>query len=294
MNTRLRNIGISLGMGLFTLVLAELVFRWVLFSGMTGFAHLRQPGLYARNYPDTTGLIFSQEYWKLYTLLGGPLRPPEDPHPLLGWTGYFDGTTYKPRNAPPANGRRPVLLFGDSFAQCVTVTCFEGILNADSAFAKDHYFINYGAGGYGLDQIALLYHQVIDRYDHPFVVLSMMTRDMERALLDARVGEKPRFSLEGDSLVLHNVPIDPDPEAWYAANGPGIPSYLWRLVDHVVFKDSLVSEEETVRTKQDMERLNEALLREAIDDLNARHIDHLILLFEPMYRREYDPRYFFL
>ncbi|MCB0791163.1 MAG: hypothetical protein H6595_06030 [Flavobacteriales bacterium] len=294
MKERLRNIGIALGMGLITLVLAELTIRWVLFGQGKAFSNLRRPELYARNYPDTTGAIFSEEYWKLYTLLGGAERPPATPHPLLGWVGHFDRTTYAPMYAPPANGRRPVLLFGDSFAQCVEATCFEDILNADSAFAREHYLVNYGVGGYGLDQIDLLYRQVVDRYEHPFIVFSMMTRDMERAMFSARIGEKPFFTLRGDSLALQNVPIDPDARAWFADHGPGIPSYLGRLVAHVVLKDSLASEAATVRFKEGMRRLNEALMRDAIDDMNDRHIDHLVLVFEPMYRSSYDPRYFFL
>lgn len=276
-----------------TLAACEWLFRTALFKGWKAVAHLRQPGLYALNYPDTTGPIFSQEYWSLYTLFGGQHQPPPHPQPLLGWSGYFDRETLVHDDEPRRKGRRPVLLFGDSFSACVNVDCFQDILTVDSVFSQDHFLLNYGVGGYGLDQIHLLYKEVVGRFEKPFVVLGVMTRDMERAMLQARIGQKPWFTLEDDSLVMHGVPIDPDGRAWYERNKPAIPSYLYRLLSHQLNGDSLHGPEATAMFKEEMRRLNRALLVNTVRDIQQRGLDFVVLVFEPMYLLEGDWRSLF-
>ena len=110
-----------------SLLIAELVFRWMVFGTNLKFQHLRNPGLYASETSD--------DYWKLYYRLDGFYKPPKNPQPVLGFISRFDRITLDHDNIDSLKNKRPVLLYGDSFAQCIdTVECFQHILNRDSSF----------------------------------------------------------------------------------------------------------------------------------------------------------------
>lgn len=260
----------------FALFLGELVLRWMLFNGGDGFQNLRQPEYYAD--------ISEDAYWKLYHEFGGEYQPPEHPHPLLGWVGYFDEDTYLHRDFKHLGKRRPVLLYGDSFAMCVdSVQCFEDILNADSAFTRDNYLLNYGVGGYGVGQAALLCKATAPKYDRPLVIFSMLTTDIDRTILSVRTGQKPYFDLENGELKLKGLPINPDPEAFFEENGPGITSYLYR---RFTFSDlnvlpyrirkRMTRKDYYIQKKQEV---NEALLRQVTLELRGAEMDFVFMVF---------------
>src|SRR4051812_29457052 len=123
-----------------TILLCEVGFRLLLFSNVQSMERFRDPGLYADAFAD-------DDWWRLYYAFN---KPPNDtakhPHPLLGWAGDFSAETYRHTEAAQVGARQPVLLYGDSFAHCVTATtdCFQGILNTDAEFAQQHYLLNYG------------------------------------------------------------------------------------------------------------------------------------------------------
>ena len=107
-----------------TLILAvasEVIFRALLFSKVGFMEKFRTPGLYV-------DYDLESNYWKLYYLFDGKLKPPANPHPLLGWVGDFSRETYLHNRASNMNGRKAVLLYGDSFAGCLTTQeeCFQG------------------------------------------------------------------------------------------------------------------------------------------------------------------------
>ena len=204
------------------LFVGELAFRAVIFSGSEIFKNLRNPENYASSNNES-------DYWKLSYEFGGEYKPPKNPHPLLGWIGNFDRETLMHNDAGKLNNRRPVILYGDSYAQCVAeALCFEDFLNNDSAFLKEHYFLNYGVGGYGVDQISLLYKNTIDKFEKPFVVFSLMNYDIDRSILSVRTGQKPYFEIENDSLVLRGTPINQNPEEFFEENPIKIKSLLFR------------------------------------------------------------------
>jgi hypothetical protein len=127
----------------------------------------------------------------------GPLS--EDvAHPTLGWIDTaFDGASFEPRAAPELAGRRPVLLFGDSFIRCMTnkANCFQGWMER-SAWDATHQAYNYGVRGYGIDQIAMLARATLPRWrgTDPLVVIGIyMDDDLDRAWLDFRGWPKPRL-----------------------------------------------------------------------------------------------------
>lgn len=221
-----RKIALTLVVAALTLLGAELAFRALLSSDLEIAAPLRDPELYADSYSEDL-------YWKLYYRWDGRHRPPERPHPVLGWVGDFDRESYRHDDAGSLEGRRPVLLYGDSFARCVQrEPCFQDILNADPAFARDRYLLNYGVGGYGLDQIFLLLRNSVGLYEDPFVVVSLLTFDLDRAALSVRTGQKPRFRTAGEGLELEPTPIYPQAEDFFAEHPPAVGSYLWRKLIH--------------------------------------------------------------
>lgn len=271
------NLVVLLISSLIALVIGEFIFRALIFGDMEAMDKYRYPGNFAE--------IFSDDYWKLaYKFDRETNKPPEHPHHLLGWSLYFDHYSYMHDDYPKLGKRRPVLLYGDSFAMCVDSTdCFEDYLNADSSFSKDHYFLNYGVGGYGVGQILLLFEQTVDRFEKPFVVFSLLTKDLDRSILSVRTGQKPFFDVENDSLVLKGLPIDPNPAHFFEENPPEITSYLWRkfLYSGINFFPEKFDEKIKGKTTylQEIREVNAKILERAIADLKARDLDFVFLIF---------------
>ncbi|MBL7962794.1 MAG: hypothetical protein JNM31_03020 [Flavobacteriales bacterium] len=256
---------------------SEWAFRLMLFGGSPAFQWLRDAGAYADPFNEA-------DHWKLYYLFGGEYGPPEHPHPRLGWRGAFQPKSLVHDDARQVGERRPVLLYGDSYAQCMPeVECFQGLLNSDSTFAQAHYLLNYGVGGYGVDQIALLCESTFQRYDRPFVIFSLMVSDMDRSPLDWRTGQKPYFTLKDEGLELKGVPIDPDPAHYIATHGPGIRSYLWRRFLHgpanvlpPSWNDRLKGHSAITAYKIE---LNTRILDRVVDQLRSSGVDFVFVVF---------------
>jgi len=268
-------------------IVAELAFRAALFSGIPPMKRYRVPELYA--------YVESDDYWKLYFMLDGKYKPARTPHPLLGWVGDFDRRTYVHVEYARIEDKQPVLLYGDSFASCAVAPkdCFQGILNTDPEFSTKHFLLNYGVGGYGVDQIFLLYQESIGHYSHPFVIVSMLTDDLDRSVLSVRTGQKPFYQLVGDRLVLSGVPIDPSPESFFSKHRPRITSYLLRMF---IYSDAFqvwVHSEgppwriknhfrtEPLRMRSRIEQINQHIILEVIRDLRRRELDFVFVIFHP-------------
>lgn len=279
--------GVALRLGLAALgiavaiVAAELVYRALLFGDAPAFERWREPGLYADALDD-------DDFWKLAHRFGRLDRPPREPHPLLGWVGAFDRATLRHHDAGHVAGRRPVLLYGDSFARCVgPVECFQDILNADPRFARDHYLLNYGVGGYGLDQIGLLLARTHRLYERPFVVLSFTAIDLDRSLFTARGGQKPYYELTGaGDLVLRGVPIDPDPARFFREHPPHVTSYLYRRLLHAPVVPRRVRDVVTgagARTARKI-AVNERILAAAFRELRESGTPFVVVVFHYVQR----------
>lgn len=279
------NLILTLASIFLTLVLCEIGFRTLLFSDYAFMQRFRVPSLYADTLSD-------DDHWKLYYLFDGRFSPPARPHPLLGWVGQFSRETYEHIDTQHIGGRRPVLLYGDSFAACaITVRpCFQQILNADHDFSQGHYFLNYGVGGYGVDQIYLLLQNSIDLYKNPLVIVSLMTEDLDRSLQTVRVGQKPYFEVIGDRLVLRGTPIDPDPKRFFAEHPPQITSYLYNFLTHSELvpwrvRQYLNGEEDKRRQKL---LVNKHILLQMIKELRARKLEFMFLIFHPKEQAVFD------
>ena len=261
-----------------------MVFQKVIFGNWEKAAPLREAASYADIYDDPHELILTDEYWYLYYKFGGQFRPPENPQPLLGWVGHFDRYTLKHQDHDKVKGRIPVLFFGDSFSICVGAKCFEEILNEDSTFASKYYLLNYGVGGYGVDQIYLLAREVIPMYDNPVVFFGFMTRDMDRNILKFRTGQKPYFEIDNDQLVLKNTPIDPDPAEYVENNMPYIPSYIMRYLRNSIVNYIPANDYRNVRKVEHMKNLNAKILSTAQNMLERDSIHYRFLVFSALWK----------
>lgn len=254
--------------------LAEIGFRFVLFSDVAGLDKLRNPANYADYFSE-------DDYYKLEYLFGQP--PPQHPHPLLGWVGDFSGENFLHHKAGEVGNRRAVLLYGDSFAECRgQVLCFQDILNKDEEFAQEHYLLNYGVSGYGVDQIALLVQNSVHLYEHPYAVVSLMTLDLDRSVLSVRLGQKPYFEIENEVLQLKGVPINPNPNEYFTDNPPQVKSYVYRRILYGYMPQNFIAwvnrEESRITYKK---KLNSKIILKIVKEMRDRDLDFVFLVFHP-------------
>jgi hypothetical protein len=272
-------------------IVAEICFRIVLFSDISIFKNnaLVQKQKNSMCYADPNS---QDDYWLLqYHLIGERECEgnKDKAHPLLGWTGWKkliseDNLIHKNFNS--IGNRRPVLLYGDSVTTCVgSQTCFEHILDSDEEFSKGHYLLNYGVGGYGLDQIYLLLKNSINHYKNPFVVIGISAYDMDRSILSVRQGQKPFFRVENGTLKLDDQPILSDPNEFYSTRKPQIKSYLYRRIIRSLFVKKHFPEKLVSFLKRDdyykrkKIKVNEKIILEIIKEIKDRKLDHLFIFF---------------
>jgi hypothetical protein len=202
----------------------------------------------------------------------------------LGWTSEaIEPGTLRHADEPGPAGERLVLLYGDSFARCLTgrADAWEGLLER-SALGPTHHLLNYGVGGYGLDQIWLLLDATIERHAarKPLVIVGILVDDdLDRTALALRNFPKPRYELVDGELVLH-PPHARTPTEFAAAHPPGIRSYAWRHFLHFCLPTRArwaLSGEEARR--EEKRRLCRALLERIQRRLTELQLEHFVLLF---------------
>ena len=139
--------------------------RFLLFSD---FARRHKLGWQARREELYSVYESGREFWKLRAVLGREtgLGATAEFDARLGWRNqFFDGETLAHVDEAALGARRTVLLFGDSYARCVEPSedCWEGLLER-SELGGTHALLNYGVGGYGLDQACLLMQLALPRF----------------------------------------------------------------------------------------------------------------------------------
>jgi len=262
------------------LVLCELGLRWVLFGGHgTGFG-LRNPSFYADRWDEDL-------YWRLMQRFRGDPGPMADDlyHPELGWrTRWFDPVTYEHKDTVRLAGRRPVLLFGDSFARCTVpqADCFEGLLDR-SPLHDTHMLLNYGAHAYGIDQSLLLLQRTLPRWLPlgPIVVFGVFVDDdLDRAYLGYRGWPKPRLVHGANGLELESVPV-PTAAEYERQHPDRTPSYLWRWLLHGGFLPDGVRDVLTGARARRLakERLTRDVLRALESEMERHGLQYFVVLF---------------
>ncbi len=277
-----------------TLIGAEFVFRALLFRDASLMKPLQKAGLYA----DCTS---SDDYWKLLYLFGKYGEPATTRHQRyntfshydsqLGWVNsLISPETYRHADAVNLGSKTPILLYGDSFAQCRTPPgeCFQGLINGDTQLNSRYCLLNYGVWGYGLDQIYLLYRKTIDLYTDPVVIISLLPEDMDRGVLTVRDAPKPYFVVNDGKLALKGVPVDPDLAHYYEKHPPEIRSYLAALV-HNLLLDSLRPSATSataphwrtaVQRIPEKKEINQRIIKELCADLRQRGVKFVFLVFD--------------
>ncbi len=225
-----RVLAISL-VALVSIALFEVALRCAMFSGAAWGDKFRRPWLYCdvRNEP----LYF--QLHQLWNHEPGPM-PEGFRHPSVGWLSEgIDPKTLELPGKDELGGRRPVLLFGDSYTKCMTDTanCFEGWMERSEENANYKIF-NYGVRAYGIDQIATLSRLVIERWRslNPIVVIGIyLDDDFDRAIFDFRGWPKPRFKIGEKGSLGTSGPL-PTPEEYAASHPLWRHFYAWRWLLH--------------------------------------------------------------
>jgi hypothetical protein len=150
-----------------------------------------------------------------------------------------------------------------------------------SELGATHGLLNYGVGGYGLDQIYLLVRASLGRFagQDPVVVVGvMLDEDLDRAVLAFRGWPKPRFGLAGGRLV-EPEPVAGSAEDYVARHPPAPRSWLWRLL---VRRGTLPPRFQPDRGPHDAEvrALSRALFEALRAELDASGAPWFVLLFQ--------------
>lgn len=199
-----------------------------LFSESFGVPRLRQ----AWHYADGN---FDDDFWKLAFLFRAGQSAQRVGHidPELGWApesspdnplGLISDTPYRLENI-----QRPILFYGDSFVAGATPV-HDRIPQVLDRMLPDRSVLNYGVGGYGIDQIYLRFSRTAGEFEKPLVLIGILTRDLDRSILAIRTGQKPYFDIEADTLVIRNTPILSTTSEYIDKNPPHIDSYFLRFV----------------------------------------------------------------
>jgi len=108
-----------------------------------------------------------------------------------------------------ASGRK-IVFFGDSFVE--SAACSDDTLTAKLEALTGIDTLNYGIGGYGLDQIYLYVKRELLRFDRreTLFLIGLIQDDLARVLLRVRTSPKPYFTISDDKLVLHTDHIHPE------------------------------------------------------------------------------------
>ncbi|MBI5362673.1 MAG: hypothetical protein HZA53_05805 [Planctomycetes bacterium] len=275
---------VALGLVL-ALLLSEGCVRWLVFSpdplaAKLG-AEVRTPDAFGR--PDS-----SERWWYLQRRFAeeGSIAPTRGPNSELGWDiGLLDPETGLQRAVESLGDRRPILLYGDSFAAGVTAPgCRFQSLCDRSDLADRFVLLNHGVGGYGLDQSVLMMERTLATYAarRPIVILSMLVEsDLDRSALGFRNWPKPKFEVV-DGALAGPASFELDPDRWFEAHLSTIHSYAYDLLLNTrgpfdgALLDRLRELDERIPEKRALNRL---LLERAFALIRRHGAEAFVLLF---------------
>lgn len=228
----------------------------------------------------------SSDYWKLtYLLADEGLRMREPTlDPRLGWRGARIRPDYLHQGIERLGGRRPLLLFGDSFAQMTERHGAWGEWLGEAPEGQPFVLLNHGCGGYGVDQILLSFLASIEGYaaHRPKVVFSVMVDDdLDRDVLSFRAWPRPQLLAEGEDVREGPPMLAPDTPTWLAQNPPEIRSYLGRFLLHgtSLVPDGLRRRLVPDDHRQRVGEVTHAIVARLAREVRERDLDAFVLVF---------------
>ena len=210
-------------------MLTRAVFLIVLVSVTEALAYAAL-GLFGHVVGDIrpTSAIYAEQTTRIQTILDASHPSREIFDPLLGWryrAGYRQGNDevntqglrserlYDPL---PPHGILRIAAFGDSMVYGNEVGTSDGWATQMESLCPKVEVLNYGVGGYGLDQAYLRYQAEGSRYAPHVVLVGFVADDLRRLVnvyrrfIDDREYPlfKPRFVLDKNDLKLLPTPVD--------------------------------------------------------------------------------------
>lgn len=269
-------------MTLATLGIFELTCRFLVFSELPadwGIARrLRSPALWG---DDRS----SDLYWEMqFRRTHGERRPDFSQYdPRVGYTEPgISPVDFEHQGEKHLDGRRPILLFGDSFAACEPsvkdLADFQTLFEC-GPLAEEYALLNYATRGHGLDQILLTMRRALERHAHldPLVVASFFVdEDIDRCVLAFRGGPKPRFRLE-DGDVGSQRPLAPRAAEYFERHATSVPSVGLLLLGRALLGRGESSA--TAAVEREKQQLGRAVLESMVDELRARDLSFYFLLY---------------
>jgi hypothetical protein len=212
---------------LISFVLCEIAFRALLFSDI--LKNRISPHYFANLHVDDN-VYRLQLRWEIEGRENEPIFPEFDP--IVGHTaepvtednplGIVIARQY---TLDEFKGKRSLLFFGDSFIR--GFTDFEYMIPQLLEEELDSTLVlNFGANGYGLDQMYLRLRSVIDLFDEPHVMVGLIYADLDRCLYKVMHTARPYFEVSGDSLALKGVPLPATYGEWLKSYPITIKSYI--------------------------------------------------------------------
>lgn len=238
---------------LFTVAIAEAGLRIYLFHIKGDVLHLKSPGLYTGGQGDDDFWYFGY-VWENKDVLAAPGKgnPKEfyanwpvslEFDPVLGYKRKADVTF--PGHETSNLGTRglkqytlegpKIAFYGDSFVESNAFS--DNTLTSMMEKKTGIDCLNYGVGGYGLDQIYLLFEQTYKQFDPATTryLIGAIGEDLERMLLRVRQSAKPYFTADNGALVLHADHIDAaDPKRFFQTYTPRFRSFVLELLAHKI------------------------------------------------------------
>jgi len=174
--------------------------------------------------------FYDDDFWKLEPKYR--LTDLRRIHPILGWSQTYIskdnplGLYEDVLNNLNQNSKTKILFYGDSFVRGCGGYDFQ-IPRLMNLSLKKEIVVDLSVGGYGLDQMLLMFELTYTKAENPYIIFGVLTEDVDRAILRVRSNQKPYFIIKDDKLDLKGIPVDKN---FYAKNPPKINSYLFRLV----------------------------------------------------------------
>ncbi|MBN1522728.1 MAG: hypothetical protein JW928_09375 [Candidatus Aureabacteria bacterium] len=175
-----------------------------------------------------------------------------------------------------------ILFYGDSFVESQAFS--DDTITAKIERKTGIDTLNYGVGGYGFDQIYLLFKETYAQFDvHQCIILFGLTPDdLDRLLLKVRTSPKPYYLINNDRLVLKTEHIDKNNlESFYNSYDLPLKSYLLGLMKRKMglslFWD-IINKEEVERKKNQITQL---ILEKLSDIRYKKRLKIYFVLFYP-------------